>query len=80
MVSRRAQLIGRGLLERIGIGQDRLARLAPRSSTAMAADTRAAGDASACLVISASVLIAPLVWDYARDRMSHGGFAIRSIL
>src|SRR5262245_12676582 len=42
----------------------------------MAADTRAAADASACLVISARVLIASSVWACARDRISHGGFAI----
>src|SRR5437870_5434295 len=44
---------------------------------AMAADTRAAGDASAWLVISARVLIASSVWACARDRISQGGFAIR---
>jgi hypothetical protein len=29
------------------------------------------------LVISARVLIASSVWDCARERMSHGGFAIQ---
>jgi hypothetical protein len=42
----------------------------------MAADTRAAGDASACLVIAARVSIAASVWACARDRMSQGGFVI----
>jgi hypothetical protein len=42
----------------------------------MAADTRAAGDASACLVISANVLTASSVWACARERISQGGFGI----
>jgi hypothetical protein len=43
----------------------------------MAADTRAAGDASPCFVMSARVLIASSVWACARDRISQGGFAIQ---
>jgi len=43
----------------------------------MAADTRAAGDASACFVIAARVAIASAVWACARVRMSQGGFAIQ---
>ena len=42
----------------------------------MAADTRAAGDASFCVVIAARVAIASTVWACASDRMSQGGFAM----